>query len=61
MVRLELLECFGFYSKTVDEAMDLREWVAMDTYEFERITYASGIFFPDPCAFHVRSFYEEEL
>jgi len=33
--------------------------MARDTYEFENITYASGMSFYYPCAFHTRSFYKQ--
>ena len=32
-----------------------------DSYKFERIMYVSGMSFPNPCAFHARSFYEEKF
>ena len=42
-----LLHYFGFLSKTINEALDLLEWVARDNYEFEKITCAFGMSFPN--------------
>jgi len=39
------LQYFMFLSKTIDEALGWLNWVARDTYEFENIMYASGMFF----------------
>jgi len=59
VVRQTLLQYFAFLSKTIDEALDLLEWVARDTYEFENIMYAFGLSCSDPCVFHARSSHEE--
>ena len=56
-----LSQYFVFLFKTMDKTVDSFEWVAMDTYEFEKVTCASGISFFDSCAFHARSFYEEKF
>ena len=55
------LEHFGFHSKIVDEAMDMLEWVARDTYEFEHITCASGCHFPTHVSFRQDHFMMENL
>jgi len=41
--------------------MDLLEWVARNTYEFERITRTSGMSFFDLWAFYGRSFMRKNL
>jgi len=56
-----LLQYFGFLSETIYEAMDLLEWVARDTYEFEKVACASGMSFSNSCAFHATSFCDEEF
>jgi len=56
-----LLQYFGFLSKTIDEAVDLLEWVPRYTYEFGKVTCASRMSFSYPCAFHAKSFYEEKF
>ena len=62
MVTLKtLLQEFGFLSKTIHESLDMVDWVARYAYEFENITYAYGMSFSNPCAFHARSFYEEKI
>jgi len=45
----------------VGEIMDVLEWVVRDTYEFEQITCASRLSFPNSLVFHARSFYEEKI
>jgi len=62
MVRLEHFYSISvFFLKTIDEVVDLFEWVDGDIYEFEKVTCASRMSFSDPCAFHARSFYEEKF
>jgi len=62
MVTLELFCSISvFFSKTIDETLDLLEWVVRDIYEFENIKYAFRMSFSDPCVFHARSFYEENF
>jgi len=56
-----LLQYFRFHSKTINEVLDLLEWVVKDTYELENITNAFGMPFSEPCAFHVRLVYEEKF
>jgi len=35
----------------------LLEWVAWDSFEFDKASCVSGYSFPDPCAFYTRSYY----
>ena len=56
-----LLQYFRFLSKTIDEALHWLEWVARDTYEFEKDTCGSVMSFYYLCALHARSFYEEKF
>jgi len=56
-----VLQYSRFLSKTIDEALDLLQWLVRDTYEFENIMYASRMSFSDSCAFHAKSFYEEKF
>ena len=41
--------------------MDILEWFVGGTYKFEQVSCASKMSFPDPCAFHARSYYSEQL
>ena len=52
-----LLELWGFYAKNVDDACYLLELIAWDSFEFEKASRVSRYSFPDPCAFHYRSYY----
>ena len=54
-----LLEYYGFISKAMDKAMDLLEWAARDTHEFELVSCTLGMSFSNPSVFHVRSFSKE--
>ena len=56
-----LLQYFGFLSKTIHDALDLLAWADRATYEFENITYASKMYFSEPCVLHARSLYEEKI
>ena len=56
-----LLECWDFHSKNVDKSWDIHECLIGDTYKFEEASCASGMSFSDPCAFHRRSYYKEQL
>ena len=50
---------FWVSSQNVDKAIELLEWVTMDTYELEKTSCAFRISFPNFCDFHTRSFYKE--
>jgi len=52
-----LLEYWGFHSKNVDDAWHLLEWIACDSFKFEKATIISKYSFPDPCGFCSRSYY----
>ena len=39
----------------------MRESLVGDTYKFEQVSYAFGMSFLNPSAFHARSYYEEQL
>jgi len=52
-----LLQFWNFHSKNVDEAWCLLEWVAWDSFEFEKASCVYGFLFHDPCAFYVISYY----
>ena len=52
-----LLEYWDFKRKNVDEAWHLLEWITWDSFEFEKASRVSRYSFPDPCAFHARSYY----
>ena len=52
-----LLQFGDFHGKNVDEAWCLLEWVAWDSFEFEKASCVYGNSFHDPCAFYARSYY----
>ena len=52
-----LLQYCHFRGKSVDEPWSLLEWVAWDSFEFDKASCVSGYSFPDPCAFYARSYY----
>ena len=52
-----LLRYRDFHRKNVDEAWNLLDWVAWDSFEFEKASCVCGCYFPDPCAFYARSYY----
>jgi len=52
-----LVEYWDFHGKTIDEAWSLLEWVAWDSFRFDKASRICGYFFPDPCAFYARSYY----
>jgi len=52
-----LLEYWGFYGKSVNEACYLLEWIAWDSFEFEKASHVSRLSFPDPYAFYARLYY----
>jgi len=52
-----LLRYWDFQCKCVDETWCLLEWVAWDSFEFEKASHLSGYSFPDPCAFFARLYY----
>ena len=58
---ITLLQCFEFLSNTIDEVLDLLEWVAMETYEFEDIMYASGCLFLSHVPFMLNYFMRKNL
>jgi len=51
-----LLEYWGFY-KNVDEASYLLEWIAWESFEFEKTSLVSRYSIPDPYTFYSRSYY----
>ena len=52
-----LLEYWGFLGKGIDEALYSLEWIAWDSFEFEKASHVSRYSFPDSCAFYARSSY----
>ena len=52
-----LLQFWDFRGKSVDESWCLLEWVAWDSFEFEKASCLSRDSFPDPCALYIRSYY----
>jgi len=51
------LEYWDFHGKNVDDALYLLEWIAWDSFEFEKASCVSRYSFLDPCAFYCRSYY----
>ena len=51
-----LLEYWDFHGKNVDDAWYLLEWIAWDSFNFEKASRVRYSFF-DPCAFYCRSYY----
>ena len=47
----------GFHGKSIDEAWYLLEWIAWDSFEFEKASCVCGHSFLDPGAFYARSYY----
>jgi len=52
-----LLGYWGFHAKNIDDAWYLLEWIAWDSFEFEKAAIILKYSFPDPCAFYYRSYY----
>jgi len=52
-----LLQYWDFHCKCVDKAWCLLEWIAWDSFEFEKANCVFGYSFPDPCAFYARPYY----
>jgi len=52
-----LLGYWDFHGKNIDDAWYLLEWIAWDSFEFEKATIISKCSFPNPCAFYSRSYY----
>jgi len=52
-----LLKFWNFHCKSVDEAWNLLEWVAWDSFEFEKASCVYGYSFHDLCAFYTKSYY----
>jgi len=52
-----LLQHWDFQCKCVDEALCLLEWIAWESFEFEKASCCSGYLFPNPCAFYARPYY----
>jgi len=50
-----LLQFWDFHGESIDEAWSLLEWVASDSFEFEKANCVYGNSFHDPCAFYARS------
>jgi len=51
-----LLEYWSFFAKSVDEAWCLLEWIAWDSFEFEKASRVFIYSFSDPCAFYSRPY-----
>jgi len=51
-----LLQYWDFHGKNVDEAWCLLEWVAWDSFDFDKASCVSRYSFPNPCAFYARSY-----
>jgi len=51
-----LLRCWDFCGKNFDDAWYLLEWIAWDSFEFEKASRISRYSFSDPCAFYARSY-----
>ena len=49
-----LLQFWDFHGKNVDASWYLLEWVAWDSFDFEKASCVSGYLFHDPCAFYAR-------
>jgi len=52
-----LLEYWGFLAKSIDDTWYLLEWIALDSFEFEKASYVSAYSFHNPCASYSRSYY----
>ena len=52
-----LLGYWDFHGKNIDDAWYLLEWIAWDSFEFEKATIISKCSFPNPCAFYFRYYY----
>ena len=52
-----LLEYWIFLAKNVDEAWYLLEWIAWNSFEFEKASFISRYSFFDPSMFCTRSYY----
>ena len=52
-----LLQYWDFHVKSVDEAWCLLQWIAWDSFEFEKASGVPGYSFSNPCAFYARSYY----
>ena len=52
-----LLVYWNFHSKNVDDTCYLLEWIAWDSFEFEKTSCVSRYSFFDPCVFCARSYY----
>ena len=58
MVKPELLQSvWDFHDKNVDGAWYLLEWIAWDSFEFEKASHVYGYSFSNTCAFYSRSYY----
>ena len=51
-----LLGYWDFCGKNVNDVWYLLEWIAWDSFEFEKAGRTSRYSFSDPCAFNVRSY-----
>ena len=54
---LILLQYLDFHGKNVDEAWSLLEWIAWDSFEFDKASRICGYSCHDPCAFYAKSYY----
>jgi len=53
----ELFSVLGFSWENVDDACYSLEWIAWDSFEFEKASRISRYSCFDPCAFYSRSYY----
>ena len=51
-----LLQYWDFHGQNVNEAWCLLEWIAWDSFEFEKASCISGYLFHVPCAFYAKSY-----
>jgi len=52
-----LLQYLDFHGNNIDEAWSLPEWVAWDSFEFDKASRIYGYSFPNPHAFYAKSYY----
>jgi len=52
-----LLQYWDFHGQNVNEAWSFLEWIASDSFAFEKASRICGYSVHDPCAFFARSYY----
>ena len=52
-----LLQYWDFHGQNVNEAWSFLEWIAWDSFEFEKASRLYGYSFHNPCAIYARSYY----